>query len=106
MSGGLRARLRLVFGAEPAGSNEDTGATDLPAALPWIELVAFTEDCRVSGRIQLDSDRLSDTLNSRHDYLLCDVACSRASWMVAPSTPTRCRSPATSCRRSGLRPAW
>ena len=73
MSGGLRARLRLVFGAEPAGSNKDTGATDLPAALPWIELVAFTEDCRVSGRIQLDSDRLSDTLNSRHDYLLCDV---------------------------------
>jgi hypothetical protein len=73
MTGGLRARLRLVFGAEPAGSSEDAGASAQPAALPWIQLVAFTEDCRVSGRIQLDSDRLSDTLNSHHDYLLCDV---------------------------------
>ena len=73
MSGGLRARVRLVFGTEPASQAEDTGEGELPAELPWIDLVAFTEDCRVSGRIQLDSDRLSDTLNKHTDYLLCDV---------------------------------
>jgi len=68
MSRGLRERLRLVFGAEPADCHE--GA---PSPLPWVEFVAFTEDCRVSGRIQLDCDRLSDTLNDHLDYLLCDV---------------------------------
>jgi hypothetical protein len=73
MSGGLRARLRLVFGTEQVGSDDsDTAGAPSPAA-PWIELVAFTEDCRVSGRIQLDSDRLSDTLNGHREYLLCDV---------------------------------
>jgi len=41
--------------------------------LPWIQLVAFTEDCLVSGRIQLDSDRLSDTLNAHQEYQLCDM---------------------------------
>ncbi|MGC8633236.1 MAG: hypothetical protein ACP5VP_00980 [Candidatus Limnocylindrales bacterium] len=73
MSGGLRARLRLVFGTEPTGSDDGAATSTPPPAAPWIELVAFTEDCRVSGRIQLDSDRLSDTLNGHPDYLLCDV---------------------------------
>ena len=72
MSRGLRERLRLVFGAGPSGFEADAGA-GAPAALPWIQFVAFTEDCRVSGRIQLDRDRLSDTLNGHLDYLLCDV---------------------------------
>ena len=72
MSGGLRGRLRMVFGREPAGAEEVAGA-GAPPALPWIHMVAFTEDCRVSGQIQLDCDRLSDTLNGHHDYLLCDV---------------------------------
>jgi len=72
MSGGLRGRLRLVFGIERAGAEEDAGAA-APPAVPWIHLVAFTEDCRVSGQIQLDCDRLSDMLNGHTDYLLCDV---------------------------------
>ena len=73
MSRGLRERLRLVFRTDPVGSDENVGAGATPPALPWTQFVAFTEDCRVSGRIQLDSDRLSDTLNGHRDYLLCDV---------------------------------
>lgn len=73
MSGGLRARLRLVLGTEQVGSDgSDTAGTPRPPA-PWVELVAFTEDCRVSGRLQLNTDRLSDMLNSHHEYLLRDV---------------------------------
>ncbi len=73
MSRGLRDRLRLVLRTGPVGTDENAGAGATPPALPWTQLVAFTEDCRVSGRIQLDSDRLSDTLNGHRDYLLCDV---------------------------------
>jgi len=72
MSGGLRGRLRLVFGTAPACADEEAVRGAAPA-LPWVHMVAFTEDCRVSGQIQLDCDRLSDTLNGHHEYLLCDV---------------------------------
>jgi hypothetical protein len=66
---GVRERLRLVFGAEPPLCD----AGPVPPALPWVEFMAFTEDSRVSGHIQLDCDRLSDTLNTHRDFLLCDV---------------------------------
>ncbi len=73
MSHSLRERLRLVFRTGPVGADENAGAGASSTALPWVQFVAFTEDCRVSGRVQLDSDRLSDTLNGHRDYLLCDV---------------------------------
>ena len=71
MSRGLRQRLRLVFGfAAPDGADERPGDTDRS---PWVQFVAFTEDRRISGRIRLDRDRLSDTLNALIEYQLCDV---------------------------------
>jgi hypothetical protein len=73
MSGGLRQRLRLVFGAAPGGSARDDGPGASPAGWPWVQFVAFTEDCLISGRVQLDCDRLSDTLNGHLEYQLCDV---------------------------------
>jgi len=73
MSRGLRERLRLVFRAGPAGTEHDDGPEASTGQLPWIQFVAFTEDCLVSGHIQLDSDRLSDTLNAHEEYQLCDV---------------------------------
>jgi len=73
MSRGLRQRLRLVFRAGPAGAERDDGADASAGQLPWIQFVAFTEDCLVSGHIQLDSDRLSDTLNAHQELQLCDV---------------------------------
>jgi len=74
MSGGLRQRLRLVLGSRPTvDADENADGDEPPIASPWIQFVAFTEDCRVFGHIQLDSDRLSDTLNGHLEYLLCDV---------------------------------
>jgi hypothetical protein len=73
MSRGLRQRLRLVFGAARAGSADGEGAGASRAEWPWVQFVAFTEHRRISGRIQLDGDRLSDTLNGHLEYQLCDV---------------------------------
>jgi len=74
MSGGFRQRLRLVLGSRPAlDASENVDGDVAPTVSPWIQFVAFTEDCRVFGHIQLDSDRLSDTLNGHLEYLLCDV---------------------------------
>jgi hypothetical protein len=72
MSRSLRQRLRLVFGAAASSATED-GSGPSPDQWPWVQFVAFTEDCLISGRIQLDSDRLSDTLNGHQEYQLCDV---------------------------------
>jgi len=73
MSRDLRQHLRLVFRARPAGTERSDGAHPAAAPTPWVQFVAFTEDCLVSGHIQLDSERLSDTLNAHLEYLLCDV---------------------------------
>ena len=37
------------------------------------EFVAYTEDCRVFGFIQLQSERLSDELNQREEFTLASV---------------------------------
>jgi hypothetical protein len=72
MTGGVRGRLRLVFGATHGGPSSIEGHGDASRA-PWVRFVAFTEDRRISGLIQLDGDRLSDTLNGHDEYQLCDV---------------------------------
>ncbi len=38
-----------------------------------VTFVAYTEDCRVTGRVALEGDRLSDMLNARADLVLRDV---------------------------------
>jgi hypothetical protein len=73
MSRGLRQRLRLVFGAGPAGLAQSEGADAWRSNGPWVQFVAFTEHRRISGHIRLDGDRLSDTLNGHLEYQLCDV---------------------------------
>jgi hypothetical protein len=73
MSRGLRQRLRLVFGAVPGGPAQGDGAGASRSDGSWVQFVAFTEHRRISGHIQLDSDRLSDTLNGHLEYQLCDV---------------------------------
>jgi hypothetical protein len=70
MSPQPRDRLRLVFGKAP---DAPPTPEEAPREVPWVDFVAFTEDCRVSGRIQLDADRLSDTLNEHLEYVLCGV---------------------------------
>jgi hypothetical protein len=73
VNGGIRGRLRLVFRTARAGSGPGAGPSDQPSPSPWVQFVAFTEERRISGLIQLDSDRLSDTLNGHLEYQLCDV---------------------------------
>ena len=70
MSPSLRQRLRLVLGG---GSGEEERARTPADRSSWAQLVAFTEDRRISAHVRLDSDRLSDTLNAHLEYELCDV---------------------------------
>jgi hypothetical protein len=76
MIGAFGRRLRLGLHqpegeepvpVEPAGSEE----------LPEVEFVAYAEDGRLSGRIRLDTSRLSDMLNDHDEYLLEDVLAER-----------------------------
>src|SRR4029077_5912408 len=42
-----------------------------------VEFVAYAEDGRLSGRIRLDTSRLSDMLNDHDEFLLEDVLAER-----------------------------
>lgn len=44
---------------------------------PEVEFVAYAEDGRLSGRVRLDSDRLSDMLNDHDEFLLEGVLAER-----------------------------
>jgi len=70
----LGRRLSLIFdrGAE---SPDLTGATPPGAAVlpPLVDFVAYAEDCMLSGRIRLRSDRLTDMLNDHEELQLVDV---------------------------------
>lgn len=70
MSPSLRQRLRLVLGGVPG---DDGSARTVADRSSWVQLVAFTEDRRISAHVRLDGDRLSDMLNTHLEYQLCDV---------------------------------
>ena len=38
-----------------------------------IELVAYSDDCRLRGRVTLDDDRLTDMLNAQAEFVVRDV---------------------------------
>ncbi len=86
---GVRHRLHLRLnptreGLDPDGA--DAGGDDGPgrgrgradrsrpdALAPEIELVAYSDDCRVYGYVRLNGDRLTDMLNDHDEYALVDV---------------------------------
>lgn len=74
MIGSFGRRLRLVLRQPdepaPAAPPEADG-------LPEVEFVAYAEDGRLSGRIRLDTSRLSDMLNDHDEFLLEDVLAER-----------------------------
>src|SRR5579859_6910832 len=73
MLGSIGRRLRIALRqprAAPAGPPDEALAE---AALPEVEFVAYAEDCRLSGRIRLETERLSDMLNLHDEYELRDV---------------------------------
>jgi len=71
MIAGIGAVLRLVLHNGPAEPVEADAAAD--QRQPEVEFSAYAEDCRLSGRIQLDAERLTDMLNDHDEVALVDV---------------------------------
>jgi hypothetical protein len=67
----IGGRVRLAFTRRQAAVTEAAPAT--PPSVPEIELVAFAEDCILSGRLRLTAERLSDLLNENVEFELVDV---------------------------------
>jgi len=70
----VKGRIQLAFGharaaAEPTASVE----TFAPAFAPAIEVVAYAEDCILSGHVRLTAERLSDLLNGHVEYEFVDA---------------------------------
>jgi hypothetical protein len=76
MIGSIGSRLRLVL-RQPAASGWDAGREGEPDDLPEVDFVAYTSDERLSGRVGLDSSRLSDMLNVHDEYVLVDALAER-----------------------------
>jgi hypothetical protein len=70
----LGRRLSLIFDRGADGSDA-TGASHPGAAVlhPLVDFVAYADDCTLSGRIRLRSDRLTDMLSDHEELHLVDV---------------------------------
>jgi hypothetical protein len=70
----LGRRLSLFFDP-PADTDDDAEAGHPGAAVlhPMVDFVAYAEDCTLSGRIRLRSERLTDMLNDHEELELVDV---------------------------------
>ena len=74
--GSLGSRLRLVLrqpGIVRPGMALDSSVADLPE----IEFVAYSTSERLSGRVRLDSARLTDMLNAHREFVLVDALAER-----------------------------
>lgn len=76
MIGSIGSRLRLVL-RQPAGTAWDASGEGEPDDLREVDFVAYTSDERLSGRVGLDSSRLSDMLNVHDEYVLVDALAER-----------------------------
>jgi hypothetical protein len=76
--GAIGSRLRFVL-QQPAAPDaaESRGWGEETDGLPEVNFVAYTSDERLSGRIRLDSSRLSDMLNAHDEYILVDALAER-----------------------------
>jgi hypothetical protein len=72
----LGRRLRVAF--LPPSADPSSPEADPPASLdPEVELVAYAEECILSGRVRLSADRLTDMLEAHDEILLVDVLVER-----------------------------
>ena len=71
----LGSRLRLVLRQPGDGRAEVTNPD--PDGLPEVDFVAYALHERLSGRIRLDSARLSDMLNTHDEFVLIDALAER-----------------------------
>jgi hypothetical protein len=65
-------RVRLAFARHPFAVVEPDETPAAPKLLE-IELIAYAEDCILSGRLPLAAERLSDLLNDNVEFELVDV---------------------------------
>lgn len=75
MIGSIGSRLRLVL-RQPSLSARVAVAPEL-AGLPEVDFVAYSTSERLSGRIRLDSARLTDMLNANPEFVLVDALAER-----------------------------
>jgi len=72
----LGRRLALIFDRTGPAEADDPAAPAHPGAAvlyPLVEFFAYADDCILSGRIRLRSERLTDMLNDHEELLLVDV---------------------------------
>jgi hypothetical protein len=72
----LGRRLSLFFDRPSPGAGDGSVQDGHPGAAvlhPFVEFVAFADDCLLSGRIRLRAERLTDMLNEHEELLLVDV---------------------------------
>ncbi|MBF8289326.1 MAG: hypothetical protein HW391_294 [Chloroflexi bacterium] len=74
MISSISRRVRLVLHQPDEEAAPAAPGTD---DLAEVEFVAYAEDGRLSGRIRLDSSRLTDMLNENDEYLLEGVLAER-----------------------------
>jgi hypothetical protein len=75
--GSLGSRLRLVL-RQPSDPRDWPGGIGADAdSLPEVDFVAYALHERLSGRVRLDSARLSDMLNSHDEFVLVDALAER-----------------------------
>jgi len=58
-------------GRDRVDERREAGTAD---AQPQVEFVAYAEDCRISGRMELHGDRLTDMLNRNEEFVLLDAS--------------------------------
>jgi hypothetical protein len=70
----LGRRLSLIF--DPGADDADATGISHPGAAvlhPFVDFVAYADDCTLSGRIRLRAERLTDMLNDHEELQLVDV---------------------------------
>ena len=75
MIGSIGSRLRLVL-RQPGSSSRAWPANEA-TDLPEVDFVAYSTSERLSGRIRLDSARLTDMLNTHQEFVLVDALAER-----------------------------
>ena len=76
MIGSIGSRLRLVL-RQPGPPGRAGSGADALADLPEIDFVAYSTSERLSGRVRLDSARLTDMLNAHNEFVLVDALAER-----------------------------
>lgn len=70
---GMGRRLRLAIEGTDEAPDEPFVPEPFTAPGPFVDFVAYAEDCTLSGQIRLGTGRLTDLLNGRDEWHLIDV---------------------------------